>query len=156
MLRCAVPSDTPLLIALAIETGMFLPSEVEPLQDILDGFHAGRSGTDHRLEVWCEEEKPVGVVYFGPDPMTDRKWDLWMIAVSPSRQRTGIGSALIRFTETHAQLGGGRLMIIETSTQSKYDATRVFYKKHGYAEVARIPDYYTDGDGKVICTKRLN
>jgi len=32
---------------------------------------------------------------------------------------------------------------------------RGFYRKHGFVEVARIPDFYTEGDDKVIFWKKL-
>lgn len=154
MLRPAAPADTPALISLAIATELFLPHEVEPLREMLDDLHAGRSGADHRVEVWADGP-PVGVVYFGPNDMTDRTWDLLWIAVAPDRQSQGIGGELIRFAEAHIRAGDGRLLIIDTSSLPRFDATHAFYGKHGYAEVARIPDFYADGDSKVIFAKRI-
>lgn len=151
-IRPAVPADTPALIALAIATGLFPPHEVDPVREVLDNCPAG-----HRVDVWADDPSslPVGVVYFGPDTIADRKWDLWMIAVAPDRQGQGIGSKLLRFTEAHVRAGGGGLLYIETSSLPKYDTTRVFYGKHGYAEVDRIPDFYADGDSKVIYAKPI-
>ncbi len=151
-IRSAVPSDTPALIALAIAAGLFLPSEVDFLKEILDN-----CPTDHQVEVWTDDpsSSPIGVVYFGPNVMSNRTWDLWMIAVAPERQGQGIGGELLRFTEAYARLDGGQLLLIETSSLPKYDATRTFYGKYGYAEVARIPDFYADGDSKVIYMKRI-
>ena len=98
---------------------------------------------------------PIGVVYFGPNEMTDRTWDLLWIAVSPERQGRGIGGELIRFTEAHIKANGSRLLIIDTGSLPQFEATHAFYGKHGYAEVARIPDFYADGDSKVIFAKRI-
>jgi ribosomal protein S18 acetylase RimI-like enzyme len=152
MFRSATPSDTPALLALAIAAGLFPPHEVDFLREILDN-----CPTDHQVEVWSDDPSgtPVGVVYFGPNPISDRAWDLWMIAVAPERQGQGIGSELLQFTETRVRAGGGKLLIIETSSQSKYDATRAFYRQHGYAEVGCIPDFYADGQSKVIYVKRI-
>lgn len=157
MLRPATPADTPALIALAIATELFLPHEVEPLREMLDDLHAGHSGADHRVEVWADDPNgpPVGVVYFGPNEMTDRTWDLLWIAVAPDRQGQGIGGELVRFTEAHIRAGGGRLLVIDTCSLPRFDATHAFYGKHGFAEVARIPDFYADGDSKVIYAKRM-
>ncbi len=118
MLRPAVPADTPALVALAVATELFLPDEVGPLREMLDDLHAGRSGAEHRVEVWVDEptEPPVGVVYFGPNDMTDRTWDLLWIAVSPDRQGQGIGGELVRFTESHIRAASGRLLVIDTSS----------------------------------------
>lgn len=157
VLRPAAPSDTPALIALAIDTRLFLPNEVEPLQEMLHDLHAGRSGADHRVVVWADDPTgpPVGVVYFCPTAMTDRSWDLLWIAVAPHRQGQGIGGELVRFTEEQVRASGGRLLLIETSSLPRFDATHAFYGKKGYAEVARIPDFYADGESKVIYAKRI-
>ncbi len=155
--RPAALADTPALIALAISTELFLPDEVEPLREMLDDLHAGHSGADHRIEVWVDHPTgpPVGVVYFGPNVMTDRTWELLWIAVAPDRQGQGIGGELIRFTEAHIRAAGGRMLVIDTSSLPRFEATHTFYGKHGYAEVGRIPDFYADGDSKVIFAKRI-
>lgn len=157
MLRPAAPADTSALVSLGISTELFLPDEVGPLREMLDDLHAGRSGEDQRVQVWADDPAgpPVGVVYFAPNEMTDRTWDLLWIAVSPDRQGQGIGGELVRFTEAHIRASGGRMLIVDTSSLPRFDATHAFYRKHGYSEVARVPDYYSDGDGKVIFAKRM-
>ena len=157
MLRPAVQADTPALVDLAIATELFLPDEVEPLREVLDALHAGRLGDDHRVQVWADDPTgpPVGVVYFGPNAMGDRTWELLWIAVAPDRQSRGIGGELVRFTEAHIRAAGGRLLVIETSSLPRFGATHAFYRSHEYDEVARIPDYYADGDSKVIFAKRM-
>ncbi len=157
VLRPAFPADTPALIELAIATEVFLPDEVGFLREVLDDLHAGRSGADHQVHVWADEQTgpPVGVVYFGPNEMGDRTWDLLWISVAPNRQGEGIGGELIRFVEERIREAGGRLLIIDTSSLPRFDATHAFYRKHGYEEVARVPDFYEDGDSKVIFSKRM-
>ena len=78
-----------------------------------------------------------------------------MIAVSGSQQRQGLGSEVLRAVEKSIRAVNGRLLLIETSDKSSFERTRLFYQKHGYSEVARIPDYFTDGDGKVSFVKRM-
>ncbi len=157
MLRPATPADTPALIDLAIATDLFLPDEAAFLGEMLGDFHAGRSGADHRIQVWDDVPAgpPARVVYFGPNAMGDRTWDLLWISVAPDRQGQGIGGELIRFTEAHIRAAGGRLLLIDTSSLPRFVATHASYGKHGYAEVARIPDFYADGDSKVIFAKRI-
>jgi ribosomal protein S18 acetylase RimI-like enzyme len=78
-----------------------------------------------------------------------------MIAVTPERQRSGIGGKLLQFTEESVRASNGRILFINTSSLSQYDTTRKFYSKYGYEEVARIPDFYKDGDSKVTFAKRI-
>jgi ribosomal protein S18 acetylase RimI-like enzyme len=157
MLRPATSADTPAILALGVATGMFRADEVDGLRDILDDVHAGRLGPDQHLVVWddARSKTPAGVVYFRPNVMSDRTWDLLMIAVAPERQGRGIGGMLITFAEATIREAGGRMLLIDTSSLPKYDGSRVFYRKHGFEEVATIPDFYTDGDSKVIFARRL-
>jgi len=44
----------------------------------------------------------------------------------------------------------------DTSSSDRYAPTRGFYKRMGFAEQARLPDFYAPGDGKVIYVKALD
>ena len=158
MIRPAVPDDTPALIALADETGLFQPGEVDALLlGVLDELHAGHLGEGHLAWVWADEEAgpPAGWVYFAPTEKAHGVWDLWWIGVAPARQGHGIGGDLLRSVEAHVRAAGGRLLVIETSSQTALEPTRRFYAKHGYAECGLVPDFYADGDGKMIYAKRI-
>ena len=58
---------------------------------------------------------------------------------------------LLRDAEDHARAAGGRVLVVETSTQPALDPTRRFYARSGFAG----RDFYAEGDGKVICSKTL-
>lgn len=156
MIRPATPADTPALVALTEATGLFKPHEVVALREVLDDYHAANHEIGHRAFVWDEVGRPpVGYVYHAPAAMTDRTWYLYWIAVEKGRQGGGLGGELLAFAERDAAKHGGRLLLIETSSTSVYDLTRQFYLKNGYAQVATIPDFYADGDGMVVFSKRL-
>ncbi len=157
MLRPAVPVDTPLLVALADSTGIFQPHETESFQELLDDLHSGSLGEGHQAEVWADSpvDTPAGWVYFSPVAMADRVWNLWWIGVAPARQGQGIGGQLLQSVESHVQSAGGRILIIESSALPRFDSTRQFYTRRGYLECGRVPDFYADGDDKVIFVKRM-
>ena len=50
---------------------------------------------------------------------------------------------------------GGRRLYVDTSTSEKYAPTRAFYRGAGYSVAAEMPDFFRDGDGKVIFMKKL-
>ena len=102
-----------------------------------------------------ERDVPLGYVCFGPTPMTDGTYDLYWIAVDPKQQRLGLGRQLMDFVEANLREQNGRLLMIETSSQPKYEPTRRFYLQRNYAEIARIPDFYSVGDDRVIYCKKL-
>jgi GNAT superfamily N-acetyltransferase len=156
MIRPATPADTPALLALTAGTGFFKPMEVETLQAVLDDFHAtNRDHAGHRCFVWEEGGRVLGYAYHAPEEMTDRTWYLWWIAVAGDQQGRGLGAKLLAFVEDDIRALGGRLLIAETSDTAHYEPTRRFYLKRGYTAAATIPDFYADGDGMAIFTKRV-
>ena len=86
----------------------------------------------------------------GQTPCTDGTWDLYWIAVDPKLHGAGVGSTLMRATEEAIRADQGRMIIIETASKPAYDRTRAFYLKYGCREVARVPDFYSRGDDKVV------
>ena len=154
MLRPAAPADTDALVALTAGTGFFKPLELDALREVLDDYHGGNADLGHRCFVW-DEGGPRGYVYHAPAPMTDRTWYLYWIAVDAAKQGRGLGGELLAFAERDAAGQGGRLLLIETSSTPHYEPTRRFYRKYGYDQPATIPDFYADGDGMVVFSKRL-
>jgi ribosomal protein S18 acetylase RimI-like enzyme len=75
--------------------------------------------------------------------------------VDKSKHRGGVGKRLLKFAEEEVQRRGGRLLLIETSSQETYGGTIQFYERTGYALVGRVTDYYKAGDDKLIFAKRL-
>jgi ribosomal protein S18 acetylase RimI-like enzyme len=97
----------------------------------------------------------VGYACYGPTPGTDRNYDLYWIAVHPSAQHAGLGSALLADVEARVVADNARMMVIETSSRDAYASTRRFYQRHGYTEAARVGSYYAVGDDRIVYTKRF-
>lgn len=155
MLRPTTPADTPALLALAAATGVFKPHEMVALNEVLDDYHETNRADGHVAATWDDVGTPLGFVYYAPAAMTDRTWELWWIAVEKGRQGRGLGKALLDTVEADVRARGGRLLLIETSSLTHYLPTREFYLKRGYVIAGAVPDYYADGDAKVIFSKRI-
>lgn len=161
MIRPLLPDDTPAIVALAAGTGVFKPLEIETLQELLDDYHAAEKDHGH-VAVGALDLPPGGVdaeiagfAYYAPTPMTDRTWHLYWIAIASSHQGRGLGRRLMEYVEEDIRHRGGRLLVVETSATEPYRKTRDFYDRIGYRQAVEIPDFYADGDGMTIFTKRL-
>ena len=154
-IRPVSPADTPSLVALSASSGLFETEELGAIREMLDDYHATKVGSGHQILTYDEAGKLLGIVYFAPKEFTDRVWELMMIAVDAPRHRQGIGSRMLQAVEDAVRAVNGRLLLIETSDKSSFEPTRQFYRKHGYSEVAHIPDYFTDGEGKASFIKRM-
>ena len=95
----------------------------------------------------------LGYICYGKAPLTDAVYDLYWIVVHPDYWSRGPGSALLLRAEDEVKHLKARLLLIETSSLSSYARPRSFYLKHGYRELARVPDYYAVGDHKLIFGK---
>lgn len=155
LIRPIIPADTPDLVALSGSSGLFKTDELPAIQGMLDEYHAVTAANGHHIITYEDGSTLVGVAYFAPRVFTDRVWELLMIAVDISRQRRGIGSKMLLAVEESVRALNGRLLLIETSDKSSFERTRLFYRKHGYTQVAHIPDYFADGDGKASFIKRV-
>ena len=156
MIRPMQPADKQPVLAFVRATGMFTPAEVDVAEELIDIYLGVPEQPDYRVVVVENERKDVvGYLTWGPTPMAEDVYDLYWMAVAPSEQGKGRGKELVRWLEAEVGTRRGRMVIIETSSQPRYHATRQFYINLGYKEVARIPDYYKPGDDRVIYAKSV-
>jgi ribosomal protein S18 acetylase RimI-like enzyme len=154
MIRPMQPADKQPVLTLIRATGMFTPAEVDVAEELIDIYLGVPEQPDYRVVIIENHRKDVaGYLTWGPTPLADDVYDLYWMAVAPSEQRKGLGKALVLWLEAEVRKLKGRMIIIETSSQPRYESTRQFYINLGYQEVARIPDYYREGDDRVIYAK---
>jgi ribosomal protein S18 acetylase RimI-like enzyme len=147
--------DKPALIALLRGLPEFKPAEVVVAEEVIDSYLAGPAGSGYHVLVAEANSAVAGYICYGLTPLTEGTWDVYWIAVAAGEQGRGVGGVLLAYAEDKIKEAGGRLVVIETSSQESYQKTRRFYLKHGYQAIARLPDFYAPGDDKIILQKRL-
>ena len=155
MIRPTRSEDTPLLLKLAEATKVFKPQEIVALEEVLDDYFATTREQGHLAVTWEQGGEVLGFAYYAPSAMADRTWYLWWIAVRKSEQAKGIGGRLLQHAEEDVKRRRGRMLLIETSSLPHYAKTRAFYGRRGYEVVARVPDFYAEGDDRLILAKRI-
>lgn len=157
LIRKLQRNDKDRIRTILIQTDVFKPEEIDVAMELIDEFLDKPEQKDYDMYCAVDEERAViGYLCVGPTSMTAATYDLYWIAVDPGAQRKGIGATLNHFCEDHVKSIGGRLIVAETSSQSKYSKTRAFYLREGYSVAATIKDYYDVGDDLVIFTKYLH
>lgn len=135
-----------------IDDNQMFPSEY--LDDMASGFL--KKETE---ELWyvseTEGKEVISIAYCAPERMTEGTWNLLLIAVSKNAQGRGVGSDLMAHVEQDLVLKDARILLVETSGLPDYELTRKFYPKCGYTQIAVIPEYYDNGDDKVVFWKSL-
>ena len=156
MIRPTEPSETPALVELARATGVFKPSEVTALREVLDDYHDRERALGHRCVTLEVAGCIAGFAYYAPSAMAERGWYLWWIAVDPGLQARGLGTTLLRHAEGEMDEAGARLLLVETSSLPRYEPTRRFYLGRGYETYAVLRDFYADNDDMVVFSKRFD
>jgi len=137
-------------------TEMFTPEEIVVACELIDITLDQPEQRDYCLVV-AEDEvgRVVGYMSYGPTPLTEGAYDLYWMAVASGEQGRGFGRKLVSWLEKTVREAAGRMILIETSSQPKYEKTRRFYTGLDYKEVSRIPDFYRKGDDRITYVKYL-
>ena len=143
-------ADRPQIEALLRASHNFTPSEVVTALEVIDDALSG--DPEYIVNVLADVS---GFECHGPVPLTDGTFDLYWIVVDPKAQKRGFGRLLLQAAEADVARRGGRLLLIETSSQESYAPTINFYKRNGYRLEATVHNFYRPGDDKLIFARDL-
>ena len=154
-IRAATINDIDAVKAIAIGTGLFGPDDWSGVEAIMSDSVRGDLVEHTWIVLEDDASAVVGAAYYAPEPFSQRMWNLYFLGVHPDYQGDGSGGALVAHVERVLRSRGERVLIIETSGVAAFEATREFYRKHGYDEEARIREFYGPGDDKIVFWKAL-
>lgn len=142
--------DVPELQIVLDQTELF-PSELLP-----DMLNAAIENETEAIWLTCQlDGSAVGLCNAVPEEMSQGTWNMLALAIRPDLQGRKLGKALVEAAEQLLRSKGQRLMIVETSATDDFAPARRFYALNGYEEEARIRDFWSAGDDKVIFRKVL-
>lgn len=155
MIRPAIREDRTALLTLIEASGLFPPSELTDIAQLLDDYHQGALGEGHNWIVDDQQGELVSSAYYAAERFTDGTWNLLMIVVHPDRRRQGFAAQLVRHIEQSLAGHGHRVLLVETSSLPLFEGARTLYRQCGFDEEARIRDYYRESEDKFIYRRKL-
>ncbi|MEK9200715.1 MAG: GNAT family N-acetyltransferase [Patescibacteria group bacterium] len=115
--------------------------------------------TGHNHRYWFIEDKGEIIAAIG---VRENKYgsggyemDSDYVSVHRNYRGQGIASSLIKTMEDYVKEHGGRYIHVLTCDIDSYLPARKLYEKHGYVQVAKIPDYYVKGEGRIDYFKTI-
>lgn len=149
-----LPGDLQALRRLLAPLLQFTPEELELAVELAwERLERGAASGYEFLLLENRDAELAGYACYGRVPCTRQSWDLYWIAVRKERQKTGLGSLLLQLVESRILLQGGGRLYVETSSLPRYTPTRGFYRRAGFMERARFPEFYAPGDDKLVFEK---
>lgn len=150
-----IPSDLSTVRDIVTSTGFFHDHEVDVAVELVEERLRRGDASGYYFAFVEVDGRTVAYSCFGPIACTASSYDIYWIAVQKSYQKHGIGKWLMTLTEDLIQQHGGRRIYVETSGRDEYLPTRQFYDRCHYTKAAELPDFYDEGDSKVIYVKVL-
>ena len=157
-IRYLKPGDRLRIEEMVVSSGKFNDVEVATALELVDEALDKGEASGYifaLLEDKGEGSAISGYACYGPTPLTQGVYDLYWIVVDPISQGKGFGRLLLQYAEHDVLNRGGRMILIETSSQESYGNTVGFYERNGYELVARIKNFYRIGDDKLVFSKEL-
>ena len=143
---------------MVIASGNFNDVEIATALELVDDALEEGENSGYIFVVLGDDKKHAsahGYACYGPVPLTQGVYDLYWIVIDRATQRKGLGRRLLEHVERDVVMRGGRMLLIETSSQESYAATVRFYESRGYHLEARVRNFYRAGDDKLIFQKEL-
>ncbi len=150
-----LPGDIEAIRRITEATGMFHSPEVDVAEELVRDRLARGTASDYLFLVGLLDDLVVAWACFGAIACTFGSFDLYWIVTDPRYQGRGLGRRLLTEVEQRVLTAGGARLFVDTSARPQYEPTRRFYANSGYHEAARVPDFYTAGEAKVIFVKNL-
>jgi ribosomal protein S18 acetylase RimI-like enzyme len=150
-------TDRPRIQEILARVGNFNKADVKIAIELIDDVISKDGNSDYIIYVLEDDEQVVqAYVCYGQTPLTDHTYDFYWMAIDPDHQRKGFGLRLFQFVEEQVRDQGGKLLMCETSSQESYERVIKLYDRLGYQPVARIKNFYRQGDDKLIYMKQLS
>jgi ribosomal protein S18 acetylase RimI-like enzyme len=155
-IRPLVSKDKDKLHRMLIEAGVFTDEEIRVAMELIDIVLGDKTQKDYRIVCAVDgQDQPLGYLCYGPIPMTVGAFDLYWIVIDPGVQGRKIGSTLLEYLEEEVRGLKGRMILADTSSIPSYEKANRFYIKKGFQEVARISDYYWEGNDRITYCKKI-
>lgn len=156
LIRDTASGDREALADIIERTANLTDEEKQCAAELLDIYLNDPSQKDYFFMTAVDDSgRPAGYVCYGPRPLAAAVYDLYWIVVAPERRNAGIGRTLLEKTVEVLSAKGARMLAAETSGLPAYEAARGFYLKSGFAEEARIKEFYKPGDDLVVYIRRF-
>lgn len=153
-IRHLIPADRAPIEAILRGWGNFREDEIVVAMEVLDEA-IKRPEQDYHVLCALFRGRLAGYICFGRIPLTLRNWDLYWIAVDRKQGRLGIGGLLMEAMEREVRRQGGGGIFIDTSSLDTYAPARGLYEKNGFTVAAVFPDFYRDGDAKIVYRREV-
>ena len=149
------PDEADAILEVTAHAGVFNAEELDMVRELLDGYYRDAEKTGYSFLSYRENGRVLGYVCWGPRDPAGNGYDLYWICVSIEARGQGIGRALMRRVEEEVLARHGLWVVIETSDTGPYAPARRLYERCGYRKSMTLPDFYREGDGLVVYTRRL-
>jgi ribosomal protein S18 acetylase RimI-like enzyme len=131
------------------------PEELAATLERLEGALANNGASPYHGLVLELDNQAAGFACFGKAPCPEGAYHLYGIALAPPHRGLGLGRRLLQAVEADVLAGGGKTLLVETSSQPRSTRARKFYLRQGFRLAGNGPGGLAAGDGRLTFIKDL-
>lgn len=135
------------------ETGVFSDEEIKVSAELVE--ETLKNPEVYQFIFLRDKNELAAYSCYGEICLTNKRFDLYWIAVAKKYQKQNLASMVLAETEKQIKELGGVKLYAETSSLDFYIPARNFYLKSGFKQVAQMKDFYKDQDDKVVFCKDI-
>lgn len=125
----------------------------EMLPDLISPF---LNGAEDQLWITAlRDDVPVGFSFTRAEELAEAVWNMKALAVAEVAQRNGFGRGLVAATEDFVRDRGGRLLVVDTSSDVAQIPAVAFYQSVGYRVEGVLRDFWAEGEDRITLAKRV-
>jgi len=147
--------DSARIEQLVARTGVFNAEEVQIARSLAEQALIGGPEAGYEFLFADGVQSIEAYTCFGPIPDTDRRYELYWIAVDSQAQRRGLARALPAATEKATASRGAMRFFAETSGLPSYAPAHALYERSGCRLYATNSDCHAEGDSLLVFGKAL-
>jgi D-alanine-D-alanine ligase len=154
--RAPRPGDREAVRQILEGCGVFRPEELATTLKRFDSALANGKANGYHFVVVEQEDRVAGYACYGKAPPAEDSYHLHGLAVAASLHGQGLGYHLLRAVEAEVAAAGGRVLVVETSSQPSRIQARQFFLRQGYRLAGDVPDFYREGEARLTYAKYLS
>jgi D-alanine-D-alanine ligase len=131
------------------------PEEAAATLERLEGALANHGASAYHGLVVELDHQAAGFACFGKAPSPEGAYQLYGIALAPPHRGRGLGRRLLQAVEAEVLAGGGKTLLVLSSSQPLSSRARKFYLRQGFRLVGNGPGGFPAGDGRLTFIKDL-
>ena len=135
----------------------YRPGEIEQILHLIDTFLFESDQKLYTVIIAENDHREIlGFAVYGPDPASVGTFIVYKIMRFSSAHQEKIVPALLEYIEQEVKKNNGRIIVVEISSDVRWEPHYLILQKNNYKLSSRILDFYNKNEDKLVLSKIIS